>query len=149
MEGFFGTRADIIVDTMMLVTAFLPFMLYMAIRFAKKGDYDTHKWAQIVLFTITNLLVIALELDISFGGMDAVIAESKYYGTSQLFYIFGIHLFFAISSTILWLWLIIVSSKRYPVHFTFAHKKYGKIVFADLVLTVITGWILYAMVFAS
>jgi len=148
IKGFFGTRADIITDTVMLVSALLPFLLAYAIYLAKKEQYDKHKWMHIILFIITNLLVILLELDIRFGGLDAVIAEAKYAGTPALATVFGIHLFFAISSTLLWLWLIWISVQRYPVHFRFPHKKYGIIVYLDILFTVITGWILYAMVFA-
>lgn len=149
IEGFLGTRADLIVDIVMVASAALPFLMYGAIRFAKKGEYDRHKWAQIILFTVVILLVIGLEVDIRFGGLDQVIEQSHYYGTAVLTTIFIIHLIFAISSALLWLWLIIVSARRYPVHFRFPHKKYGILVFIDIVLTTITGWILYAMVFAA
>ncbi len=149
IEGFLGTRADFMVDTVMVVSAALPLLLYIAIRFAKKEQYDRHKWAHIILFTVTNLLVIGLEIDIRFGGLDSVIEQSRYYGTSTLTTIFVIHLIFAISSTLLWLWLIVVSVRRYPIHFRFPHRKYGILVYIDIVLTTITGWILYALVFAG
>ena len=149
IEGILGTRADLIIDIVMIVSALLPFLLFWIILFAKREQYDLHKWSQIVLFTIVNLLVIALETDIRFGGMAEVIEQSKYYGSQTLTIVFLVHLLFAISSTLLWLWLIIVSVKRYPVHFRFPHKKYGILVYIDILLTVITGWILYAMVFAN
>ncbi len=149
MEGFLGTRADTIVDTVMITSALLPVLLFIIIRFAHKERYDLHKWSQILLFTVVNLLVIALEVDIRFGGMDQVIEQSKYFGTDTLAIVFIVHLLFAVSSTLLWFWLIIVSVRRYPVHFRFPHKKYGILVYIDILLTVITGWILYAMVFAN
>jgi len=149
MEGFLGTRADFIVDTVMITSALLPFLLFAAILFAKKEKYDLHKWSQITLFTAVNLLVIALETDIRFGGIDKVIEQSKYYGSETMTIIFLVHLFFAISSTLLWFWLIIISVRRYPVHFRFPHKRYGIITYIDIVLSVLTGWILYALAFAN
>jgi len=149
MEGFLGTRADFIIDLVMVTSALLPFLLLAAILLARKEKYDLHKWSQITLFTTVNLLVLALEIDIRFGGIDEVIAQSKYYGSDTLTIVFLVHLFFAISSTLLWFWLIIISVRRYPVHFRFPHKKYGIITYIDIVLTVITGWMLYAMVFAN
>jgi len=149
IEGFLGTRADLMVDIVMVASAALPFLLYGAIYFAKKGEYNLHKWAQIILFTVVTLLVIGLEVDIRFGGLNLVIEQGRYYGTGVLTTIFIIHLIFAVSSALLWLWLIIVSARRYPVHFRFPHKKYGILVFIDIVLTVITGWVLYAMVFSA
>jgi hypothetical protein len=149
IEGLLGTRADIIIDIVMITSALLPFLLIYAIYLAKKEQYDLHKWIQIILFTIVNLLVIALEVDIRYGGIDKIIEQSKYFNSSTLGIVFIIHLVFAISSTLLWFWLIIISAKRYPIHFRFPHKKYGMIVYIDIVLTVITGWILYALVFAN
>ncbi len=149
MQGFLGTRGDIIVDTVMIASAALPFLLFIVIHFARKERYDLHKWSQIILFTVVNLLVIALEVDIRYGGLKEVIEQSQYYGTDTLTTVFVIHLIFAVSATLLWLWLIIISARRYPIHFRFPHKKYGYIVYADLVMTTITGWILYAMAFAG
>ena len=149
IEGFLGTRADFIVDTVMITSALLPFLLLIAIFFARNEKYDLHKWSQITLFTIVNLLVITLEIDIRFGSINKVIEQSKYFGSETLTIVFFIHLLFAISSTLLWLWLIIVSVRRYPVHFRFPHKRYGIITYIDILLTVITGWMLYAMVFAN
>jgi len=149
MAGFLGTRADFIVDFVMTVSALLPLLLLAAILQARKERYDLHKWSQITLFTVVNILVIALEIDIRFGGIDEVIEQSRYYGSDTLTTVFLVHLFFAISSTLLWFWLIIISVRRYPVHFRFPHKKYGIITYIDIVLTVITGWMLYAMVFAN
>jgi hypothetical protein len=149
IEGLLGTRADIIIDIVMITSALLPFLLIYAIYLAKKEQYDLHKWIQITLFIVVNLLVIALEVDIRYGGIDKIIEQSKYFNSSTLGIVFIIHLVFAISSTLLWFWLIIISAKRYPIHFRFPHKKYGMIVYIDIVLTVITGWILYALVFAN
>jgi hypothetical protein len=149
IEGLLGTRADIIVDTVMITSAILPFLLFYAIYLAKKERYDLHKWIQIILFTVVNLLVIALEIDIRYGGVNKIIEQSNYFNSSTLGIVFIVHLIFAISSTLLWFWLIIISAKRYPVHFRFPHKKYGILVYIDIILTVITGWILYALVFAN
>ncbi len=149
MEGFLGTRGDFIVDLVMTVSGFLPFLLMFTFYLAAIGKYDMHKYMQIGLFTILTLLVIALELDVRFGKISLIGSLSPYYGTTELTVVFVIHLFFAISSLVAWFWLLLKTLKRYPKVFYFNHKKWGKIIFWDIVFMVITGWILYWMSFAT
>jgi uncharacterized membrane protein YozB (DUF420 family) len=148
MEGFLGTRGDFIVDLVMTISGFLPFLLLFTFYLAVKGKYDLHKYLQITLFSVVALLVVALELDVRFGELAEISKQSPYSGTTELMVVFIIHLFFAVTSFFGWLWLIIKSTKRYPVFFDFNHKKWGKIIFWDIVLMVITGWVLYLMSFA-
>lgn len=149
MEGFLGTRGDFVVDLVMLISGFLPFLLLFAFYLAARGKYDLHKYFQIALFSIVTLLVVALELDVQFGGLSEISKQSPYAGTTELMVVFIVHLFFAVTSFFGWLWLIIVSTKRYPLFFEFNHKKWGKIIFWDILLMAVTGWILYLMTFAA
>jgi len=149
MEGFLGTRGDFIVDLVMTVSGFLPFLLLFTFYLAAKNRHDLHKELQITLFIVVTFLVLALEYDVRFGNLKEISKLSPYAGSTELITIFFIHLFFAISSFVGWCWLIVKSLKRYPTFFDFEHKKYGKIIFWDIVLMVITGWILYWMTFAS
>lgn len=148
MEGFLGTRGDFVVDLVMTISGFLPFLLMFSFYLAARGQHDLHKNFQIVLFSIVTLLVIALELDVQLGGLKDISKQSPYAGTTELMIVFIVHLFFAVTSFFGWLWLIIKSAKRYPIFFEYDHKKWGKIIFWDIVLMAITGWILYWMSFA-
>lgn len=149
MEGFLGTRGNFIIDLVMIISGFLPFLLLFAFYLAAIGKKLLHKYMQIILFSIVSILVVSLELSIQFGGLSEISKQSPYAGTTQLTILFVVHLIFAISSFLGWLWLIIKSSKVYPSNFEFNHKKWGKILFWDIVFMVITGWILYWMTFAS
>ena len=148
MNGFLGTRADFIVDLVITVSGFLPFLLLFAFYLAAKGEFVKHKYLQITLFSALTLLVIALEVDVRFGDLADISKQSPYAGTIELMVVFLVHLFFALSSFIMWLWLIIKSTKRYPKHFEFDHKKWGKLLFLDIILMAVTGWILYYLSFA-
>ncbi len=148
MNSILGTRADIIMDAVVIVSAVLPFLLIWVFKLAKDGKYKEHKFLQIVLFSITTILVVALELDIRFGTLGEKSIISRYYNTIELNIVFIVHLIFSISSFAGWLWLIIKSSTTYPKKFNFEHKKWGIILFIDLCLTAITGIILYIMAFA-
>ncbi len=149
MEGFLGTRADFIVDLVMTISGFLPFLLVFTFYLAVKGRHKLHKFLQITLFSIVVVLVIALEWDVQFGGLSGISDKSPYAGTTELLIVFLVHLFFAMSSFFGWLWLIIKSAKRYPENFNFNHKKWGKILFFGIVMMAVTGWLLYWMTFAA
>ncbi len=148
-EGFLGTRADIIIDVVMTVSGFLPALMMFTFYLAAKGKYQLHRNMQLALLLIVTVLVVSLEVDVRSGALQAAAAMSAYHDTSILRLLFIIHLIFAITSFVGWIWLVIKSSKIYPKRFgTFNHKKWGKILFVDIVLTVITGWMMYLMVFA-
>ncbi len=149
MEGFLGTRADFVVDLVMTISGFLPFLLIFTFYLASMGKHDLHRNLQIILLSIVLILVIALELDVQFGGLAEISSQSPYAGTVELTVVFLVHLFFAITSFVGWFWLVIKSTKRYPIFFEFDHKKYGKRLFIGIVMMAITGWILYWMTFAS
>jgi uncharacterized membrane protein YozB (DUF420 family) len=149
MEGFLGTRGDFIIDLVMTISGFLPFLLLFTFYLAAKGKYDTHKYIQIILFTVVLFLVIALEIDIRSGKLAGISKLSPYAGTKELMVVFVVHLFFALSAFVSWFWLILKSLFRYPKFFEFNHKKIGKYVFINILMMAITGWILYWMTFAS
>ncbi len=149
MEGFLGTRADFIVDLVMTISGFLPFLLVFTFYMALKGKHKLHKFLQITLFSIVVVLVIALEWDVQLGGLSGISDKSPYAGTTELLVVFLVHLFFAVSSFFGWLWLIVKSSKRYPKDFDFNHKRWGKILFFGIVMMAVTGWLLYWMTFAA
>lgn len=148
LEGFLGTRGDFIIDLVMTISGFLPFLLLFTFYLASKGKHDLHKKLQISLFLIVAALVLLLEYDVRFGDLKEISKMSPYFGSIELKIVFFAHLFFAISSFFGWCWLIVSSLKRYPLFPNFNHKKYGIILFWDIVLMVITGWILYWMSFA-
>ncbi len=148
-QGFLGTRADIIIDVVMTVSGFLPALMMFTFYLAAKRKYQLHKNMQLALLLIVTVLVVALEVDVRSGDLQAAGALSAYHDTLALRVLFIVHLLFATTTFVGWIWLVIKSSKIYPKGFgKFNHKKWGKILFADVVLTVITGWMMYLMVFA-
>ncbi len=148
-QGFLGTRADLIIDVVMTISGFLPAIMMFTFYLAAKGNIRLHKNMQLGLLLLVTLLVVALEVDVRSGDLQAAGALSAYHDSTILSVIFVIHLFFAITTFVGWIWLVVKSSKLYPEGFkTFNHKKWGKILFVDIVLTVITGWAMYIIVFS-
>jgi len=149
IAGFLGTRADLIVDIVMTASGFLPAYMIFAFYMAAKGKLQLHKKLQIVALVAVTLLVLALEYDVRFSNLAEVSALSPYHDSVLLKWIFVVHLVFAVTTFVGWIWLVVKSYKIYPKPFgKFNHKKWGKILFVDIVLTVITGWMMYIMVFA-
>lgn len=149
MDGFLGTRGDFIVDLVITISGALPFLLLFTFWLAARGHHDLHRILQMILFATVLVLVIALELDVQMGGLADISAQSPYAGTSVYYLLFSVHLVFALTGFFGWLWLIIKSHKRYPKHFDFDHKKWGKLLFVDILLMAVTGWMLYWMTFAA
>ncbi len=145
MDGFLGTRADLVVDLVMSVSGFIPAVMLYSFYKASKGEYDTHKNIQNILLIALIISVVALELDIRFGELDRSTEYNDLLGV-----VFPMHLIFAISTPLLWFWLLSKSCKIYPKPFgKFNHKKWGWILFWDMTLSVISGWIVYLMAFAN
>ena len=149
IAGFLGTRADLIIDIVMTASGFLPAFMIYAFAMAAKGKLALHKKLQVTALVAVTLLVLALELDVRLGNLPAISALSPYHDSVLLKWVFGIHMIFAVTTFVGWIWLVVKSYKIYPDSFgSFNHKEWGKILFVDIVLTVVTGWIMYIMVFA-
>ena len=149
MNGFLGTRADLIIDLIMVITGFLPLLLLYSFYLASKGRYTLHKNLQLFLLLLSSIAVIALELDIRLGGVENIATQSSYYNSPTLKTVFVFHLIVAISSFFLWSWmafkfslLSVAKIKRTN------HKLWGKILFTLLILTLVSGWAIYVMFFA-
>ncbi|CAA6803353.1 MAG: Unknown protein [uncultured Campylobacterales bacterium] len=142
-----NSRADWVVNFVIFCSFILPFALVFSFKLARKKKYLLHKYTQIGLFVVATLAVILLEVDIRFFHLNDAIEVSKYYGTTYLLVLFVIHLVFAFSSYILWIYMLIKSSKQYPKKFNFNHKLYGMILFFDLLMTSVTGIWLYVLLF--
>jgi len=148
-QGFLGTRADLIIDVVMTISGFLPAIMMFTFYLAAKGKTRLHKNMQFALLLLVTILVVALEVDVRSGDLQAAGALSAYHDSTILSVVFVVHLFFAITTFFGWIWLVVKSARLYPKGFkTFNHKKWGKILFVDIVLTVVTGWMMYIMVFA-
>ena len=139
MNGFLGTRASFIVDLTITISAILPLLLLLTFYFASIGKYKLHKNLQLLLIFITLSLVIALELGIRTHGSNTNSFELKM--------ILIVHLFFAITSFIGWIYLAIKSLMTKDMKFDFDHKKWGKLVYIGLCCSIVTGWILYFFAF--
>ena len=49
-SGFLGTRAPFFMDVVMIIVALLPFLVAVAIGFARKYRYELHSITQTIIF---------------------------------------------------------------------------------------------------
>ena len=151
-NGFLGTRADLLIDSVIVLTTIIPFVMYYSIRQARKGRYQTHRNFQVRLLVIMIISVIFLELNIRFGATVDAIAESSFADTTIIKTVFIVHLFIALPTFLSWIALSFISwrgfQKRLPGAFSNKHKLIGRMIFIGLCLTSFTGLMLYIMGFA-
>ena len=80
--GFLGTRADWLMDVVIVsLVVILPAIAYSWQR-ARQHDWDQHKKVQVWLTIILTIVVSLFELDLKLaGGMEVLTRESAYFGT--------------------------------------------------------------------
>ena len=144
--GFLGTRADVFVDVAMVFFAAAPFLM------AAQRRYRAHRKLQVVVLLGGIVAVLLLEGSIRFGDAVEAFTVSAYYGTAPMSALFAVHLAVAVPTFIAWCALAALSWRRFPRvlpgSFTPRHRLWGRLTFAGLWLTCVTGVGLYVMSFA-
>ncbi len=152
MTGFLGTRADIFVDMAMVVFAAAPFLMAYALRLAAQRRYHAHRKLQIGVLLAGIVAVLLLEGSIRFGRAVEAFTVSAYYDTAAMAGLFAVHLAVAVPTFVVWCVLAALSGRRFPRvlpgSFSSRHRFWGRLTFAGLWLTCLTGVGLYVMSFA-
>lgn len=152
--GFLGTRADLLMDIVIVaLVAVVPIVLYNW-RLARNGEYARHKAMQIALATLLALVVALFEYNLRLqGGIFVATAASSYAGTATLNAWIYLHTFFAITTVIVWIVLIVRSLRRFPKppapnDFSATHRAWGRIGMVWMLLTGITALPVYVYGYA-
>jgi phosphoribosylpyrophosphate synthetase len=83
--GFFGTRADLLLDLVVASLVLVVPMLAYSWRQVRSGQYARHKLVQLSLFVVLGAAVLAFELHMrDLGGIFTATAASSYAGTATL-----------------------------------------------------------------
>lgn len=105
------------------------------------------------MFIVLFIVVILFDYDMTQnGGIFEMVKGSAYEGTFFLNFTIYFHTFLSISTSLIWIVLIILSLIKFdkspkPNSFSKTHKLIGKIGAWDMALTCITGLILYVFGF--
>jgi uncharacterized membrane protein YozB (DUF420 family) len=114
-ESFLGQRGDVLIDIGMLsIIAVVPILIW-SWALARQRAWVMHKRVQLLTATILGVVVLLFEIDLNqSGGVFAVTATSPFAGTDLLNGWIWIHTAFAISSTVVWLGLVVASLIKFP-----------------------------------
>ena len=131
--GFLGTRADLLMDLVLLsFVVILPAISWSWLQ-ARKGAWAVHKKTQLTLAAVLAVAVALFEIDMKLaGGIFELTSGSAYAGTTLLnSWIYG-HTVVAIITTIIWVGLVIASLRKFPSppvpgNFSGTHRFWGRL----------------------
>lgn len=151
--GFLGTRADVLMDFVVVAFVLIVPALAYSWRLVRAGHYTQHKKLQLSLFSILAITVILFEIDMRLaGGIFEMTKDSRYAGTWLLNGSIWFHTVLAIFTSLLWIGLVLISRRRFPSppepgEFSVKHRFWGRIGMVAMALTGITGIELYIIGF--
>jgi hypothetical protein len=149
-----GTRADLVVDLVYLVTLAAPLVAYLGLRLVRSGRQHAHRRVQTFLFATCVLAVVALEIRIRFAsGSGGLMQHSPYAGSRLFWAVMIVHILGAIVTYALWGWLVFASRRRHgtilPGAFSRRHKRVGLIVIGGICFTTLSATVVYFLVFVA
>lgn len=132
--SIFGARCDILMDIVVVsMVIILPLLWYSFRKVKVERAYSTHKRIQLTMFIILFFVVLLFEYDMKQnGGIFEMVKGSAYEGTFFLNFMIYFHTFLSITTSIIWLVLIILSLIKFdrnprPNRFSKTHKLWGSI----------------------
>jgi putative membrane protein len=178
INGFLGTRASIMLDIVLLAMfAVVPVMAWSIWLVRYRQRWALHKRIQLGLLLVLGIAVLLFEIDMRFiSGWRERAMPSPYYESvstagpfwdavclkllgmervpGALFRALAVHLVFAVSTTVLWVFTAVRAVKRFPKppapnEYSPWHRVWGRLAAADMTMTAITGWIFYWLAFVA
>jgi putative membrane protein len=162
IDGFLGTRASFGMDVVLVgLLALLPVLAW-SISLVRRGRYAAHKRLQLFIVAALLVAIVVFEVDIRLisdwrlraaGGAAWGRPPNAWWPTGVLVAL-GIHLVFAVSTLILWAWVVWEALRRFPTPPTPGshgprHRVMARLAATDLVLTAITGTVFYWLAFVA
>ncbi len=153
-QGFLGTRADVLMDVVIVALVVILPLLVISRGLARKGSYAAHKRLMLWLAGGLGVAVALFETDLRLsGGIFELTKASPYAGTLFLNASIYIHTLLSISTALLWIVLIAMSLRRFPNPpapgaFSHRHRVLGRLGMLGMTLTGLTGLELYIFGFA-
>ena len=159
IDGFLGSRASFMLDFVFVaMLVVVPVLCWSIYQVKYKQRYALHKQVQVGIGLVLLLAVTLFEIDMRINGWQLRAKLSPYYDddwlTGLVNWSLWIHLTFAISSTVLWIYVIVQALRKFPRppvpnEYSPTHKLWAKLAAADMCLTALTGWIFYWLAFVA
>lgn len=158
INGFLGSRGSFMLDFVFLAMfAVVPLMCW-GISLAKQRKFTLHKRVQLALALILLVAVTAFEIEMRMVGWEERAEPSPYWMDSGwndvVHYALGIHLFFAIPTALIWIYVVVQAMRLFPTpakpsKHSPSHRYWGMIASVEMFMTAVTGWIFYYVAFVA
>jgi putative membrane protein len=160
LSGFLPGRASFMLDVVVVAMFFVLLALAWSVYAVKvRKMYRGHKVMQITLSSSLLIVLVLFETDVHYlsNWMERADASPYFDALTRsglVVYALWIHLFFAITTFILWFLTIVRAFRRFPSpprpnQHSREHARWGKIAAIDMILTTVTGWIFYWLAFVA
>jgi len=159
IDGFLGTRASLMLDVVFLAMfAVVPLMLVSVYLVKYRQMYVFHKRIQLLLAAVLTLAVTLFEIDVRVNEWRPRAAASPFYderlGYGWMNWALWIHLVFAVSTTVLWIYVVVQALRKIPrppgpSAYSAQHIFWARLATLDMTLTAITGCVFYYLAFVA
>jgi putative membrane protein len=158
IDGFLGTRASFGMDLVLVgLIALLPVLAWSIHLVRTQRAYAAHKRLQIFIAAALLAAIVVFEIDvrlISDWKVRAAAGGGNPWWPAGVLTALAIHLVFAVSTLVLWIWVIWEAFLRFPTppipggHGP-RHRVMARLAAVDLVLTACTGTVFYWLAFVA
>lgn len=150
--GFLGTRADALMDVVVIAVVATPFLLTYSFRLAAAGRLDAHRRFQVSLLSVLLVAIVLFEIDVRLaGGSGSLMAGSSYAGTTGLRLLSLTHVLGAVATFLTWSVMTVLSLRRFrqilPGSFSRRHRQVGRLIYAGTVFTAVSAVAMYVVGF--
>ncbi len=153
-DGFLGYRTSFMLDVVVCALVLVvPLLVYSIYQVKLRRNYSRHKQLQILLGALLLFAVGLFEFDMRWqGGIRTILPkrETPLTAAQDVFFyrLLIVHLFFAVSTVLLWSTTIILALRRIPkppcpCPHSPTHKLLGWLSAVDITLTSVTGLLVY------
>ncbi len=141
--GFLGTRAPFFMDFVTLIVALLPFLVALAISFARNRHYKAHSYSQIVIFAFSIIVLFYFEYGVRVGGGFDSFMKDSHVSHDYALFVLIFHIIISLITIVFWGSAIFMAKKLLQLG---KHRRVGLFTFAGVVLTSLTGiWVYFLM----
>lgn len=155
IDGFLGTRASLGMDVVLVgLFATFPLLAWSVHLVRHRRDYAGHKRLQLAIVAALLAAIVVFEVDIRLLSDWKVRAAPSPFWPRGVLVALGVHLVFAVSTLVLWAWVVLEAWRRFPVPpqpgaHSARHRRMARLAAADLVLTAVTGTVFYWLAFVA
>jgi uncharacterized membrane protein YozB (DUF420 family) len=153
-DGFLGYKASLMLDVVVCaLVVVVPTLLFSLYTVKLRRNYKLHKTLQIALGVVLLAAVGLFEIDMRLhGGITGILAKRTRplspAERASFDRLLAVHLFFAVSTVILWATTLTLALRRMPVPpapcaHSSLHKRLGWLSAADITMTSVTGLLVY------